>query len=523
MASQSASSASALPHRTINRTGYVFAGWNTAADGSGTSYANLAMYPFAVSATLYAQWTPTFTVTYSGNGGRFVMGGSLVDGLGLPTTAGGVINSAGGTPTREGYTLSGWSTSASGGSVISFPYTHGQTANFSLFAQWTATFNTNIGTGANQRVYSAVVQTDGKIVVVGEFSSWNGSSADYVVRLNADGTRDISFSTGNFGHVNVPQVRAVAVQNDGKVVLVGGFSSWNGQSVGRIVRLNADGSVDSGFTSNNGTGAGGYGLRTVAVQSDGKILVGGSGLFNSWNGATVSGVVRLNADGTRDTAFSNMVGAGGGVDGGVSTVRLQSDGKILVAGSFAEWNSVAVGQFIRLNSDGSRDETFATNTGSAANGWTEGIAVQTDGKILVAGSFSQWNGTTVGGLIRLNVDGTLDSTFATNVGTGPTREGSTGYAEQVVVQPDGVILVGGNFTRWSTAATIGLVRLSSTGNIYTLFPDAIADTESGNPIPSFAVLPESRLLIYGSFTSWKGQSVGRFIRFVLGIAAIEPD
>ena len=131
MSNQTASTSTALTTNAFTRTGYTFAGWNTIAGGGGTSYANGASYPFTSSTTLYAQWTAnTLSVTYDSQGGSAITNGS--------TTTGGSIASSPGTPTRAGYTFNGWFAASTGGSAITFPYTHGQTANFTLYAQWTA-------------------------------------------------------------------------------------------------------------------------------------------------------------------------------------------------------------------------------------------------------------------------------------------------------------------------------------------------------------------------------------------------
>jgi uncharacterized repeat protein (TIGR02543 family) len=131
MSNQSASAATNLTSNSFSRTGYSFSGWNTSSNGSGTSYANSASYPFTSNTTLYAQWTANnLAVTYDSQGGSAISSGS--------TTTGGTISTSPGTPTKTGYTFNGWFTAASGGSAITFPYTHGQTANFTLYAQWTA-------------------------------------------------------------------------------------------------------------------------------------------------------------------------------------------------------------------------------------------------------------------------------------------------------------------------------------------------------------------------------------------------
>ena len=116
---------------SLTRTGYTFGGWNTLANGTGTSYAVGASYTVSGDVTLYAQWTAnSLTITYDSQSGSLIDNGT--------TTSGGSIAASPGVPTRTGYTFNGWFAASSGGSVISFPYTHGQTANFTLFAQWTA-------------------------------------------------------------------------------------------------------------------------------------------------------------------------------------------------------------------------------------------------------------------------------------------------------------------------------------------------------------------------------------------------
>jgi uncharacterized repeat protein (TIGR02543 family) len=116
---------------SLVKTGYTFSGWNTAADGTGTSYASSGSYTLNAPLTLYAKWTAnSLTVTYDSQGGSSIANGT--------TTVGGSISSSPGTPTRDGYTFNGWFVASSGGSAITFAYTHGQTANFTLYAQWTA-------------------------------------------------------------------------------------------------------------------------------------------------------------------------------------------------------------------------------------------------------------------------------------------------------------------------------------------------------------------------------------------------
>ncbi|HKZ77799.1 MAG TPA: delta-60 repeat domain-containing protein, partial [Pyrinomonadaceae bacterium] len=166
------------------------------------------------------------------------------------------------------------------------------------------TFNAD-GTGADVLVRALAVQPDGKIVIGGDFTSYNGDAAapDGVMRLNADGTRDTTFNAVGPGANGV--VRAVALQPDGKMVIGGDFTSYNDDAAAPngVIRLNADGTLDPTFNA-GGAGANGADVRAVAVQPDGKIVIGGA--FFSYNGnvAAPDNVLRLNADGTRDGSFN---------------------------------------------------------------------------------------------------------------------------------------------------------------------------------------------------------------------------
>ena len=288
------------------------------------------------------------------------------------------------------------------------------------------------GTAANSDVFSIAIQSDGKILLGGQFTSWNGVTVNYIVRLNYDGTRDVAFTTNaGTGANNI--VRSIAVQSDGKIVIGGQFTSWNGVTVNRIVRLNSDGTRDTTFTTNTGTGADSH-VFSIAIQSDGKILLGG--FFTSWNGVTVGRIVRLNSDGTRDTTFTTNTGTG--ADNAVRSIVVQSDGKILLGGQFTSWNGVTVNYIVRLNSDGTRDTTFTTNTGTGASATVLVITVQSDGKILLGGDFSTWNGATVNHTVRLNSDGTRDTTFTTNTGTGASINAN---AIAIILAPVPVLVV----------------------------------------------------------------------------------
>ena len=360
-------------------------------------------------------------------------------------------------------------------------------------------FTTNIGTGGNNTPMAIVEQSDGKILLAGYFTTWNGTTANRIVRLNSDGTKDTSFNT-NTGTVPNNAPTSLATQSDGKILVGGLFTTWNGTTVGRIVRLNSDGTRDTAFTTNTGTG-GNYSVDSIAIQSDGKILLGG--LFTTWNGTTVTRIVRLNSNGTRDTAFTTNTGTG--ANSTVSSIVAQSDGKILVGGNFSTFNGTTVTRIVRLNSNGTRDTTFTTNTGTGANSAVDSIVTQSDGKILVAGDFTTFNGTTASGIVRLNSDGTADTAFVTNTGTGA----ASGSADPIAIQSDGKILVGGSFSIWNGNTVNRIVRLNS---------DGTADSQPGlsATVNSIAIQSDGKILLGGAFINFDDVTVNRIVRLSSG-------
>jgi uncharacterized delta-60 repeat protein len=149
-------------------------------------------------------------------------------------------------------------------------------------------------------------------------------------------------------------------------------------------------------------------VNVLSIQSDGKILVGGS--FTTYKGLTQNYIVRLNTDGSLDSTFD----VGVGFDNQVRAITIQPDGKILVGGNFTTYKGLTQTRIVRLNTDGSLDSTFDVGTGF--NTLVLSLLTQSDGKILVGGNFSTYKGLTQNFIARLNIDGSLDSTF--NIGTG---------------------------------------------------------------------------------------------------------
>jgi len=183
------------------------------------------------------------------------------------------------------------------------------------------------------------------------------------------------------------------VQSDGKILIGGWFSTYNGTNRGHVARLNLDGSLDASFLA-TGTGADSA-VNSFAVQGDGKVLIGG--WFTSYNGTSRGYVARLNPDGSLDTSF---LATGAGADSVVNATSMQGDGKVLIGGWFTAYSGTSRGYVARLNTDGSVDiSCFSAGTGT--NNAVNTILVQSDGRIILGGPFTACSGTPRGHVARL--------------------------------------------------------------------------------------------------------------------------
>jgi uncharacterized delta-60 repeat protein len=349
-----------------------------------------------------------------------------------------------------------------------------------------ATFNP--GTGADNRVYTTALQSDGKIIIGGNFTTYNGTARNRIARLNTDGSLDGSFNPGT-GTDN--SVWTTAVQSDGKIIIGGAFTTYNGTARNRIARLNTDGSLDATF--NPGTGADDW-VYTTAVQSDGKIIIGGE--FITYNGTARNRIARLNADGSLDAIFN----PGTGANDIVRTTALQSDGKIIIGGFFITYNGTARNRIARLNTDGSLDATF--NPGTGANSYVETTAVQSDGKVIIGGDFTTYNGTAINCIARLNADGSLDASF--NPGTGANHRVAT-----TALQSDGKIIIGGGFSSYNGTARNCIARLNTDGSLDASFNPG---TGANGIVLTTALQSDGKIIIGGAFTTYNGTGRNRIAR-----------
>lgn len=475
---------------------------------------------FASYADLNGVLTSRMRIARLNSDGALDPGFNLVVGPNSTVTALGVQ--------ADGRVLAGGSFTAVGAAAV------GDIARFNDDGSLDPVFTASGIGGFNTNVNAITVLANGRILVGGSFTTYAGAPANRLVRLNSDGTRDTTYLTLGVNGV----VNGLALQNTGQLLVAGSFASYlNTSSVAtsrsRFERLNFDGSLDSGYNLSfrawgtvnglaavpggkllvtgtfnfirgkssplglslinadgtvdplfnpGGSGANGT-VSAAGVGPDGKIVI--TGFFSSYNGISVNGIARLNTDGTLDRGFN----PGAGLTG-ANTIAVLPGGRIFVGGSFVTVNGVARGRVAVFGADGTLDPNFAAGLGASSTVYAS--AVQPDGKIIIGGNFSTYNGTPAGRIVRLNPDGTLDPSFILGAG-------GNGDVTAIALQANGQIVIGGNFTVFNASPRSGVARLNANGVLDLGFvPPSIG------LVNSLVVQEDGRVVIRGSFASVGG-------------------
>ncbi|TAL03355.1 MAG: hypothetical protein EPO07_06315, partial [Verrucomicrobia bacterium] len=317
------------------------------------------------------------------------------------------------------------------------------------------------------------LDASGRILLGGDFTSVNGTNRNRLARLNSDGSLDTGFDprTGANG-----PVWTVGVQSDGKILVGGPFTTFNGVSRNGLTRLASTGAADDAFAPGAGV-TNGY-LNTLAIQSNGRILIGGA--FTNYAGTARTNIARLTSSGSLDATFN----PGAGPDGEVTALALQSDGRIIVGGFFENFDGVSRKHLARLNTNGTLDVTFnLTNQPSEV---VQSVQVLGDDRILIAGDFLKLGGLDWNYVARLNTNGAVDTTFDPG---GGWSEAAIGLA----AQSDGRVAVGGYFTQIGGIARGHVARLH--GRADGLSPTLAGVKSAGNYQVSFQSLTNLAYLL----------------------------
>ncbi|MEY4939476.1 MAG: hypothetical protein RIQ93_1211 [Verrucomicrobiota bacterium] len=417
----------------------------------------------------------------------------------------------------------------------------------------TGQLDTTFDPSTSAAVTAIAVQPDGKIFLGGTFTSLlpngsaTGASRGRLARVNSDGTVDTTFTADFDGSVS-----ALALQPDGKLVVGGAFTGVGGAGAkelvtrNRLARVGADGAIDTAFDPNaNGN------LLAIALQPDGKILIGGAFTTLQPNGAADwtlrKYAARLNANGTVDDGFNLDINEQGG--NRVDSIRVLADGRMLIGGNFASLAPTGTARlvrpnFARINANGTIDGSFDLGPGGAAGAVVNAIAVQADRKIVVAGSFADLGGATTANIARYTPEGIADPAFSPFLSVdGPintvvvrpnglpvasqlagfawlTRQGAlrtafapganarfSGRINTVVTQRDGSVILGGAFSNLSNATNGNLARFSAAGVLDTSFNPSVNGEVTG-----LALQSDGRIIIVGTFTQVNGLARNRIAR-----------
>jgi uncharacterized delta-60 repeat protein len=368
----------------------------------------------------------------------------------------------------------------------------------------TKDFTFNMGTtGFSATQYSAQIQNDGKIIVVGSNATYSGSAAQRIRRINTNGTLDTTFNIGTAG-LNNTTYRA-KIQPDQKIVVMGSFTSYSGSAVTRITRINPDGTRDLTFNVGTGFNTAAGQPAALELDSSGNIYAGST--FTTYSGSTANSFVKISPSG------SIITGSGlyNGFDNEVNALLVDSAGSVYAGGAFSNYIQ-PTNYIIRLNTDGTKDTSF--NIGTGFSNIVNNLVVQSDDKIIVGGNFTSYSGSANNYIVRLNTDGTKDTSF--NIGTG-----FSSFVYKVFLQSDNKILVGGVFTSYSGSSNNNLVRINPNGTKDTSFN--IGTGTNSSQLPIGIVQDQSGNIHYGNvnMTSYSGSSVTGYVKLTSS-GSIDP-
>ncbi len=340
----------------------------------------------------------------------------------------------------------------------------------------------------NGFISATSVQPDGKIIIAGSIQNpFSVNEFPHILRLNRDGKVDLGYKIGKGFNQTI---YSLAFQKDGKLLVGGRFTKFNNQVRYCIARLNIDGSLDTTFNPPNVS----YAASSIIITEDQRIFAI----------KDFSSIQLYSPNGNRVNYFTPSQ-----ITNTINSISLQPDGKLIIGGNFTKINNSNFKCIARINLNGTLDTTFNANNKLNLNGNIYKIKLQDDGKILLGGLFKSNQNPNVSNLVRLNANGSLDTTFM----LGMTFPKDAGFINAIYIQKDGKIMVGGGFRGFNKFNNINnLLRLNIDGSLDTTFK--VGDGFD-NFVIDFGLQNEDKLIVVGDFNSYDSYLINRIARINL--------
>lgn len=444
---------------------------------------------------------PSIYTLYATDDGKFICGGNIDTFNGIPTNEVILVNNDGTLDTTfnsgELETVYSIIPAENGQLIVIADFVALHSSVMRINEDFTIDYSFNMGSGANHRVYTVAVRGDNKTYLGGRFNRYNGEPRRSIARLLPNGNLDPAFNPEIMLAKN-SLVYSIVPYENGKVIVAGYLVGFDGIALNSLIRLNEDGSIDQNFNTGMVSGSR---VNQVAVDENKNIIAVGA--FTTFNGLPLRRIIRLNPDGSPDDSFN----IGQGADNTINCMTLQSDGKIIIGGDFGIFNEITANRIARLNTNGSLDTTFAT--GQGFQGRVNSLGIQSNGKIVVAGDFSSFNSMPVNRIVRLNPNGSIDNSFSP--GYGPQAA-----INNIIIQPDDKIVIGGRFTMFDNIPVGYFARLNADGSLDTTFRTG---TGFNDYVETLALLEDGNILVGGWFTGYDGTGRNRIAKII----GVEPD
>ncbi len=342
------------------------------------------------------------------------------------------------------------------------------------------------GSGANEDIFTLGLMADGRILAGGQFTSFNGVAGLNYLAVLQPDGAVDSGFAFSNNLINGPVYAAVA-RPDGRILIGGDFNNVGGQPRTFLAQLQPGGGLDTNFASVAINDS----LRAILIQPDGRIVI--AGRFTTVDGQPRNRLARLNADASLDVTFAPVSGANNSIRG----LALQPDGRVIIGGQFTSYDGVARGRLARVLTNGTIDTTF--DSGSGADRQVRSVAVRADGKIFIGGDFEIFSGFTRSCIARLQPGGNMDTSFVP--GSSPSDQ-----IRAVMPTADGAVWIGGSFSSRGDATRYNLALLNEDGVALPFTADTDFD------VNAVLVQPDGQTLVAGDFSSIFGLPAGRLAR-----------